>query len=150
MVSCDRSKGFEMTSRLQSSGIAALSFTLSAGILALALTPAIAHAATVEAEPVELIATGDREVETRRIDASAVDFSNAADLKLLQSRINRAINDVCREPGNGRAIIASGRCYTEARLSANQQVAALRSSATLLAAANGVQGTRTITVVASR
>lgn len=139
-----------MTSRLQSSGIAALSFTLSAGILALALTPAMAHAAATDAAPVELTATADRDVETRRVDASDIDFTNAADLKMLNSRINRAVNDVCRDPGYGRATIGSGRCYTEARLSANQQVAALRNSDTLLAAAGSVRGARTITIVASR
>ncbi|UUR07867.1 UrcA family protein [Sphingomonas glaciei] len=139
-----------MTSRLQSSGIAALSFTLSAGILALALTPAVAHAAITDAEPVELTATADRDVQTRRVDASDVDFTNAADLKRLKSRIDRAVFDVCRDPGNDRRLIADGRCHYDARRSANEQVAALRASATLLAAAGSVKGARTITLVASR
>ncbi|NJC05444.1 UrcA family protein [Sphingomonas kaistensis] len=141
-----------MTSRLKSSGIAALSFTLSAGILALALTPAMAQASGTEAEPIDLTATADRdrEVRTRIVDASDVDFTSAADLKRLNSRINGAVNDVCRDQGDGRATIGSGRCYVEARLSANRQVAALRNSATLLAAAGSVKGARLVTIVASR
>lgn len=136
-----------MTNRLQSSGIAALSFTVSAGLLALALTPATAKAAGSDMEPYELVATGERMVESRTIDASDVDFTNAADMKRLGSRINQAINQVCRD---GSTLIATGRCYSDARQSANQQIAALRSSATTLAAASSVSGARTLTVVASR
>jgi UrcA family protein len=139
-----------MTSRLQSSGIAALSFTLSAGVLALALTPAVSHAATTSSEPVELTARGERLVEARRVDASDLDLASATDMKTLDARISRAINQVCREPGNSRATIDSSDCGAEARRSADQQVAALRSSATMLAAANGASQARTITVVASR
>ena len=84
------------------------------------------------------------------VDASDVDFTNAGDLKMLNSRINGAVNDVCRDQGDGRATIGSGRCYVEARLAANRQVSALRRSATLLAAAGSVKGARTIAIVASR
>lgn len=139
-----------MTNRLQSSGIAALSFTVSAGLLALALTPATAKAAASDMEPYELVATGERMVESRTIDASDVDFTNAADVKRLGSRINQAINQVCRDGSTGRTLIASGRCYSDARQSANQQIAVLRSSATTLAAVSSVSGVRRLSVVASR
>jgi UrcA family protein len=135
-----------MTTRLQSSGIAALSFTLSAGVLAFALTPALANAAPIR----EVVATGEGVIETRRVETSDLNLASASDLKTLDSRIRRAIGQVCNEPGNPRATLDNRVCRHDARRSADQQLAALRSSATLLTAANGVSQSRTITVVASR
>jgi UrcA family protein len=135
-----------MTTRLQSSGIAALSFTLSASVLAFALTPALANAAPIE----EVIATGERIVETRRVETSDLNLASASDLKTLDGRIRRAVVQVCNEPGNPRATLDNRVCREDARRSADQQLSALRSSATLLTAANGASQSRTITVVASR
>jgi UrcA family protein len=139
-----------MTERRSSSGIAALSFTASAALLALALTPAAASADTNVGGDIELTAPGDRIVEERRIDASGVDFTSASDLRKLDSRILRAISAVCDEPGLGRNTIAEGRCRDQARKSSNAQVAALRSQAIALAAAGRTAPAPRDIVVAAR
>lgn len=135
-----------MTTRLQSSGIAALSFTLSAGVLAFALTPALANAAPID----EVVATGERIVETQRVETSDLNLASATDLKKLDGRIRRAIVQVCSDAATPRAAFYDNVCREDARRSADQQLAALRSSATLLTAADGASASRTITVVASR
>jgi UrcA family protein len=138
-----------MTTRLQSSGIAALSFTLSAGVLAFALTPALASAAPI-GDTNELTASGERIVETRRVETSDLNLASAADLKTLDGRIRRAIGEVCSDNATPRTAFYNVACRYDARRSADQQLAALRSSATLLTAANGASQSRTISVVASR
>lgn len=139
-----------MTSRLQSSGIAALSFTLSAAVLALALTPAVASAQDNVIEEIELTARGDRMVEQRRVPTSDLDLTSAAGMKTLNSRIRSAITAVCDDHGDGRHTIAEVRCRSQARHSSNLQVAALRSEAFALAAANGARPAATDIVVAAR
>nr|WP_314443098.1 UrcA family protein [uncultured Sphingomonas sp.] len=140
-----------MTSRLQSSGIAALSFTISAGVLALALTPATASAAaTGNSEEVEFTVTGERLVGTKRVATSDLDLTDSADLKRLDSRIRGAIGQVCAEHGDGRITPSENRCRFEARRSTDQQVAALLRSESLAAAAGVPVAASTITVVASR
>lgn len=132
-----------MTSRLRSTGLAALSFTLSASVLALALAPAMAHAAI---DDTQTIVTGERGVPTRTVSTADLDLTSKADLKRLDARIDRAIGEVCREPGNGRATIASGLCLAEARSSAERQVAALRQSL----AADQRRSTAKIAILAAR
>ena len=139
-----------MTSRLKTSGIAALSFTFSAALLALALTPAAASAQTNVLDGIELTAPADRIVEERRVSASGLDFTNASDMRKLDARILRAISAVCDEPGLGRNTAAEGRCRYQARQSANTQVAALRSQAIALAAAGRAAPAPRDIVVASR
>ena len=139
-----------MTSRLKTSGIAALSFTVSAALLALALTPAAASAQTNVLDGIELTAPADRIVEERRVSASGLDFTNASDMRKLDSRILRAISAVCDEPGLGRNTAAEGRCRYQARQSANSQVAALRSQAIALAEAGRAAPAPRDIVVASR
>lgn len=123
-----------MNNRLKSTGFAALSFSISAGILALALVPAMATAASPATELEELTVNADRDVRTRRVATADLDLANASDLKRLDSRIRRAIGEVCREPGFGRVTFESVRCGSDARRSADQQVAALLRSGTALAA----------------
>ncbi len=138
-----------MTSRVQSSGIAALSFTISAAVLGLALTPAVASAAPVTNE-IELTAPSDRITETRIVHTSDLDLNSDSGLKVLKSRVDRAIGEVCRGPGTGRVPTLDSECAFGARQGANEQIAALRSSALLASAANGAGAVRTIRVVASR
>lgn len=139
-----------MTSRLKTSGIAALSFTLSAAMLALALTPAAVAAQTNVLDGIELTAPGDRIVEERRVSVSGLDFTNASDMRKLDARILRAISAVCNEPGLGRNTMAEGRCRHQARQSSNVQVAALRSQAIALAAAGRTAPAPRDIVVAAR
>lgn len=80
-----------MTNALRSSGIAALSFTLSAGLLALALTPAMASAATVTSvAPVEITVTGDRSVSSRRVATADLGLTSESAMKRLDARIRGA------------------------------------------------------------
>lgn len=123
-----------MNTRLQSTGLAALSFTLSAGVLALALTPAMVSAAAPSTEIEEFTVSAEREVVTRRVATADLDLANASDLKRLDARIRRAISEVCREPSNYRVTAQSNRCGSDARRSANEQVAAIRRAGTALAA----------------
>lgn len=139
-----------MTSRLQSSGIAALSFTLSAALLGLALSPGIASAQSGTVDEIELTARGDRIVEQRRVDASDLDLASVLGMKALDSRVRRAITAVCDEPGVGRNTLAEGRCRHRARLDADRQVASLRSDAIALAAAGPIVPADRDIVVASR
>lgn len=122
-----------MTSRLQSSGIAALSFTLSASLLALALTPAVAHAAEADVASLDIAATGDRIVDSKRIDASDLDLTSSADLRQLEGRISRAISAVCDDGGTSISSLSEQRCRRDARQSSDRQVALLRDRAVALA-----------------
>lgn len=139
-----------MTSRLKTSGIAALSFTLSAAVLALALTPGMASAQASNLDDIELTAPGDRIVEERRVDVEGVDFTNAADMKKLDARIGRAIVVVCAEQDLGRIKTVEVQCRHQARLSTDRQVAALRSEAIALAAAGRTAPGASDIVVAAR
>lgn len=138
-----------MSNRLFSSGIAALSFTVSAGILGLALTPAVASAATVSDE-VEVVVTGDRTVATKRVATADLDLTSGADLKRLDARIRGAISDVCDDGADGRITLAESRCRSDARRSSYEQVAVLRSQATALASAAQADSASEIAVVAAR
>ena len=139
-----------MTSRLQTSGIAALSFTLSAAVLALALTPAAASAQTNVIDGIELTAPGDRMVTERRVSASDVDFTNAADMRKLNGRISRAITAVCDSVDQRINTVAESQCRRDARASSDRQVAALRSEAIALAALGRTAPTSRDIVLAGR
>ncbi len=139
-----------MTSRLQSSGIAALSFTLSAAVLALALTPGVASAQTNFLADIELTAPGDRIVEERRVNTAGVDFNNAADMKKLDARIGRAITAVCAGQDLSLVKTAEMQCRQVARLSTDRQIAVLRNEAIALAAAGRVAPRASEIVVAAR
>lgn len=135
-----------MSNRLLSSGLAALSFTVSTGLLAMALAPGIAHAST-RANAVEVTVSGEQMVASKRVGTGDLDLTDAADLKRLDARIRGAISEVCDDAGNGRTSIAESRCRQQARRESDQQVAALRSEATALAAA---RSSTKIAVVAAR
>lgn len=139
-----------MTNRRSSSGIAALTITASAALLALALPSGVAAAQTNVLDDIELTAPGDRIVEERRVNTSDVDFTSASDLRKLNSRILSAITAVCDEPGLGRNTMAEGRCRDRARKSSNTQVAALRSQAIALAAAGRTAPNPRDIVIAAR
>ncbi|WP_426266703.1 UrcA family protein [Sphingomonas sp. LHG3443-2] len=139
-----------MTSRLQSSGIAALSFTLSAAVLALALTPGVAAAQTNFLGDIELTAPGDRIVEERRVNTAGVDFNNAADMKKLDARIGRAITAVCAGQDLSLVKTAEMQCRQVARLSTDRQLAMLRNEAIALAAAGRAAPRASVIVVAAR
>lgn len=139
-----------MTNRLHSSGIAALSFTLSAGVLALALTPAVASAATGSSDPVEFTVTGERLVATKRVTTADLDLNDSKDLKRLDARIRGAVEQVCVEHGDGRMTVSENLCRADARRSANQQLAALRGEALALASGGDSGPSSTIAVVAAR
>lgn len=135
-----------MSNRLLSSGLAALSFTVSASLLALALAPGMAHASTA-GDVVEVVVTGESMVVTKRVATADLDLTDATDLKRLYTRIRGAIRQVCDDSGNGRTSNAESRCRHEARRSSNQQVAVLRSEAIALATAKSFPE---IAVVAAR
>lgn len=139
-----------MTSRLMSSGLAALSFTISAGVLAVTLAPAMAHAATTGIDPVEVTVTAERQVATKRVATADLDLTSAADLQRLDTRILGAIGQVCREDNDGRTSNAERICRYDARLSADRQVAALRSGAMALADASGGASHSADIIVAAR
>ena len=138
-----------MTSKLKSTGFAALSFTVSAAVFAITLSPAVASAATVESD-VEVVITGERQISTKQVSYADLDLTDAADLKRLSNRIGAAVSDVCETVTGGRFTLSDGTCRSEARRSADQQVAAIRSSANALAAATAAGSNRTIAVVAAR
>ncbi|GAA4001873.1 UrcA family protein [Sphingomonas humi] len=138
-----------MTSRLRSSGIAALSFTLSASVLALTLAPAMAHAATTTRDPVEVTVTGERQLMTARIATNDLNLASAAGMKRLNNRILGAIGQVCRDDVNG-STTAERVCRYEARVSADRQVAALRSEALALASGSSGSTSSPDIVVAAR
>lgn len=138
-----------MNNRLQSTGLAALSFSLSAGLLALALAPAMAHAAALT-DSDQFTVTGERPVASRRVATADLDLASLSDLKRLDARISRAIGQVCREPGYGRATIESSHCESDARRSANQQVAVLRSATALAVTGSQREVTSAITILAAR
>lgn len=133
-----------MSHRLLSSGAAALSFALAAGLAT--LTPAVAAAASAPTVTV----TGDRTVSTRRVATADLDLTAAADLKRLDARIRGAIGEVCDDGATGRMTMAESRCRSDARRSSDQQVAALRSRATALASAARAKSGSEIAVVAAR
>lgn len=139
-----------MTSRIKSSGIAALSFTLSAAVLALALTPAVASAQASALADIELTAPGDWIVEERRVATAGLDFTNAADMKTLDGRLRRAITAVC--DGRDLSLINTAElaCRQQARVSADRQVTAMRNEAFALAAAARAAPTNRDIVVAAR
>jgi UrcA family protein len=137
-----------MSNRLLSSGIAALSFTVSATLLALTLAPASAAAAT--AEEVAVTITGNREIATKRVSTADLDLADAADLRRLEARLRGAVADVCDRGSNGRITLPEARCRDEARRSSDRQVAALRSEAHARTAANQARSTSEITILAAR
>lgn len=139
-----------MTSRLQSSGIAALSFTLSAAVLALALTPSVASAQANTLADIELTARGDRIVEERRVPTSGLNFTSASDMKKLDASIGRAITAVCAQQDLSFIKTAEIQCRQVARLSSVRQVTALRNQAIALAAAGRVAPSAGDIVVAAR
>jgi UrcA family protein len=137
-----------MRNQLKSSGLTALSFTLSAGLLALALTPGISSAATT-AGPTEVTVEGERVFARASVAVNSFDLTKASDLKRLNARIRGAIAEVCGETANVRMTVDESRCRDEARRSTQAQVAALRNASAL--AARGVQGRdAAIAVVAAR
>jgi UrcA family protein len=137
-----------MSDKLLSSGIAALSFTVSAALLALTLAPVSAAAAT--ADEVTVTITGNREIATKRVSTADLDLANAADLRRLEARVRGAVADVCDRGSNGRITLPEARCRDEARRSSDRQLAALRSEAQARTAANQARSTSEITVLAAR
>lgn len=148
MVSRDRFKGLNMNSRLKSSGVAALSFSVSAGLLALALTPSVAAAATTG--EVEATITGSRELRTREVSVAGLDLTKASDLKRLHAKVRSAIVDVCADGGNVRITFAESQCRRVAKVSTDRQIADLRSAATARMAAGQAPASSKIAVVAAR
>jgi UrcA family protein len=137
-----------MSDKLLSSGIAALSFTVSAALLALTLAPVSAAAAT--ADEVTVTITGNREIATKRVSTADLDLANAADLRRLEARVRGAVADVCDRGSNGRITLPEARCRDEARRSSDRQLAALRSEAQARTASNQARSTSEITVLAAR
>lgn len=138
-----------MNNRLQSTGLAALSFSVSAGILALALTPGMASAAPV-IETEEYTVTGERLARVKRVATADLDLTSASDLKRLDARIRGAIGDVCFEDVGRWPTLSEQQCRSDARQSADQQVAALRQVATAMASRGEAFKTSAIAIVAAR
>jgi UrcA family protein len=133
-----------MSHRLLSSGSAAVSFALVAGLAA--LTPGAATAASAPTVTV----TADGTVSTRRVSTADLDLTAARDLKRLDARIRGAIGKVCDDGATGHFTMAESLCRADARRSSDRQVAALRSEATALAAAAQAKSGSEIAVVAAR
>jgi UrcA family protein len=139
-----------MDNRLKSTGVAALSFSVSAALLAFALTPAMASAAPIGADNLNFTVNGEQVTATKRVSTADLDLTSASDLRRLDARIGSAVREVCRGSGKSLVTISSGACDSEARRSADRQVAALRNAATSVASAtSGSQGAP-ITIVALR
>ena len=140
-----------MSNRLMSSGLAALSFTVSAGLLALALTPSVASAASTKADgDVVATITGNRAVAVKEVSTAGLDLTDARDLQRLNTQVRVAIKEVCSNGDNGRIGFAEARCRDEARASSDRQIAALQSQAVARMAANQAPVSSKIAVVAAR
>lgn len=132
-----------MTNSLKSAGLAALSFTISAGVLAVALVPATASASGMTTD-FRVVAQLDRDVLTTRVAINDLDLTRDADLRTLDARLHSASVYVCRSSDGERISAAEARCRIDAKASADIQVAGLREKARALAAAG-----QPVTIVSS-
>lgn len=140
-----------MTMSLKSAGLAALSFAISTGVLAVALAPATASASTITPE-VQVFGQYDSDVEivTRRVAINDIDFTDESDLDKLDARLRRASSFVCGSVRAERMTLAATRCRVEAKRSADAKVAVLRERALALAEAGRPAQIATTIVVAAR
>lgn len=138
-----------MTKSLKSAGLAALSFAISTGVLAVALAPATASASNTSPD-LQVTAQRDRDVMTQRISIADLDLSKRSDLRTLDSRLRRASVAVCGDAGIERLTLDATRCRVGAKRSADLQVAGLRAKAEALAAAGLPSRIATTIVVAAR
>ena len=115
-----------MSDRLKSAGLAALSFTLSAGLLAAALSPATANASPLDTQNgyerfSVSVATGD------------LDLTSVKDQRRLERRIRNAARDMCEIGVSERLRQTERLCRENAVQSTSTEVAGLIERAERLA-----------------
>lgn len=117
-----------MTRTLQSTGFAALAFSIALGLVAATVSqPAAATELRITAQ--------DDDVLTKRVSVADLDLSQAKDVRRLEGRIRSAARFVCAPLSAGRVLVEEANCRAVAQASTVTQVAALRERATRLAAA---------------
>jgi UrcA family protein len=118
-----------MSDRLKSAGLAALSFSLSAGLLAAALTPATANASQIDTQ------SGYERI-TVTVKADDLDLTSKVDQRRLDRRIRNAAREMC-DTGAADRVGQSGRlCRLDAVRSTATEVASLLDRSERLAQAN--------------
>lgn len=138
-----------MTKSLTSAGLAALSFAVSTGVLAIALAPATASASTVSPD-LQVTAQRDPDVITRRVSTADLDLTNKADLRRLDRRLIAATFAVCDDGSGKRIRLQDSSCFVAAKQSADLQVARLREKAEAFAAAGLPARVATTVVIAGQ
>ncbi|WP_300975367.1 UrcA family protein [Sphingomonas sp. LHG3406-1] len=121
-----------MSSSLKSTGLTALAFSASFGLIAIAIAPATAFA---QSPDISITAPYEEEALSKRVAIGDLDLAKPRDMKRLDARIRSASRAVC-EP-NGFSLINDDelQCRKVAVASAQPQVARLRDQALSLAAA---------------
>jgi UrcA family protein len=107
-----------MSNRLKSAGLAALSFSLSAGLLAAVLSPALASASPLDTQ------TGNERM-TVQVKVDDLDLTSATDQRKLDRRIRNAARDVCDTGESDRIRHYERLCLRNAVGSAAPEVAGL-------------------------
>ena len=122
-----------MTKQIKSTGLAALAFSVSLGLVGLT----VAQPASAANGPNEyrVIAPSEDTVLTKTVRVSDLDLANPADFRRLEFRISAASRFVCAPLSNGQVTPAEAKCRAYAKGSANRQVASLLERADRLAAA---------------
>jgi UrcA family protein len=134
------------TTRLRSTGLAALAFSASLTVVGLTVaTPASAE----PANEISVIAHDNVERMTTVVRTGDLDLTKGKDLYRLQSRVRSASRAVCASVGSTSLDPDEVDCQRNAQLSAAPQIAALRNRAFSLAAAGlPTRIDTTLTVVA--
>lgn len=120
-----------MSRSLQSTGFAALAFSVSLGLIGLTAAPAAA-----QTQDVRVTAQIDEPVLTKVIKIGDLDLADASDVRRLDFRIRSASRFVCAPLSNGQVTRAEASCRRVAVRSTDRRVAELRQQASRLAAAN--------------
>lgn len=117
-----------MSDRLKSAGLAALSFSLSAGLFAAALSPASASASPLDTQ------TGFERM-TVHVKVADLDLTSTRDQRRLDQRIRNAAQAVCDTGGGDRLSQGDRLCRLDAVRSTRARVAGLIGQADRLAQA---------------
>lgn len=120
-----------MSRSLKSSGLAALAFSVSLGLLGLTAAPALA-----QTDDVRVVAQVDEPVLSKAVRIADLDLADAGDVRRLDFRIRAASRFVCAPFSNGQVTRAELSCRRTAVRSTDTRVAELRQQASRLAAAN--------------
>ncbi|GAA4035252.1 hypothetical protein GCM10022281_14480 [Sphingomonas rosea] len=119
-----------MKHRLQSTGLAALAFSVSLGLVGVT----VAQPASAQSQPIKVTAP-EEEIVTRRVPVGDLDLSKPAAFRTLHHRIRAAAHQICVSYETGGQTADEAQCNWAAIRSTDTQVAALRARASQLAEA---------------